>query len=358
MSADVDQHGTGGHATTLRNVLEKACSEQKCRLGDLTVLDVKADPYRVDTPAHHRDAAWVAQQIERFFPPNKRVHIRGLHYAMVISGNVRKPGGEVYRNTDEDWKWLVDDVMRAARWLGYVPFERIVDQRSAEPIIFRANDPIGALFRHLSAGVEMGQVAFEIGPIYINEPEGRLYGFDCKQPYALAIFGEKSSLEDVLLPIARRCAADLYLGPGEISNTFVYRIAKDASEDGRPLVVITATDFDPGGRQMPVSIGRKLQAFRDAFFPNLRFEVVPAALTVEQVRELGLPSTPLKPTEKRGDRWREEFGVEQTEIDALALFQPDVLRRIIETAIAPYFDRTLASRIGQARRLGVIRRKR
>ena len=63
--------------------------------------------------------------------------------------------------------------------------------------------------------------------------------------------------------------------------------------------------------------------------------------TIQQ-GELGLPSTPLKPTEKRGDRWREEFGVEQTEIDALALFQPDVLRRIIETAIAPYFDRTLA----------------
>ena len=38
-------------------------------------------------------------------------------------------------------------------------------------------------------------------------------------------------------------------------------------------------DCDPAGRQMYISIARKLQAFRDLHFPNLRFEIVPAALT-------------------------------------------------------------------------------
>ena len=60
---------------------------------------------------------------------------------------------------------------------------------------------------------------------------------------------------------------------------------------------------------MPVSIARKLQALRDLLFPSLRFEVVQTALTVEQVRDLDLPSTPLKETEKRADRWRAAFGV-------------------------------------------------
>jgi hypothetical protein len=73
-----------------------------------------------------------------------------------------------------------------------------------------------------------------------------------------------------------------------------------------------------------------------------------SSATVEQVRELGLPSTPLKETEKRADRWREEFGVEQTEIDALATLQPDVLREIIEGAFDPYFDRTLTDRVAEA----------
>jgi hypothetical protein len=143
--------------------------------------------------------------------------------------------------------------------------------------------------------------------------------------------------------------ADLYLQTGEISDTRIHQIAEDASNDGRPLVVFTLTDCDPAGWQMPVSIARKLQAFRDLKFPKLRFELVPVALTVEQVRELGLPSTPLKETEKRADRWREAFGVEQTEIDALATLRPDVLREILERAFDPYFDRTLEERVSEAR---------
>src|SRR5215831_20904560 len=103
------------------------------------------------------------------------------------------------------------------------------------------------------------------------------------------------------------------------------------------------------GRQMSVSIGRKLQAFRDLLFPKFRFEVVPVALTVEQVQELGLPSTPLKETEKRASRWREAFGVEQTEIDALATLRPNVLRGIIEAAFQPYYDDTLEDRVDEAR---------
>jgi hypothetical protein len=152
-----------------------------------------------------------------------------------------------------------------------------------------------------------------------------------------------------LLPVARAHEADLYLPTGEISDTQIHLIAKDAAEDGRPLVVITATDCDPAGYQMSTSIARKLQAFRDLLFPQLQFEVVPAALTVEQVRELDLPSTPLKKGEHRADKWRAAFGVEQTEIDALAALRPGTLREIMTRAFDPYFDRTLAARVDEAK---------
>ena len=119
--------------------------------------------------------------------------------------------------------------------------------------------------------------------------------------------------------------------------------------DGRPLVVFVLADCDPAGHQMAVSIGRKLQALRDLRFPDLEFEVVPVALTVDQVLALNLPSTPLKETEKRADKWRQAFGVEQTEIDALATLRPRELRAILADAIAPYFDTSLANRIAKAR---------
>jgi hypothetical protein len=71
----------------------------------------------------------------------------------------------------------------------------------------------------------------------------------------------------------------------------LHRIATDASEDGRPMVLFALADCDPAGRQMSVSIGRKLQAFRDLLFPDLRFEVVPVALSaVSAAAPLPAPS--------------------------------------------------------------------
>src|SRR5215469_4820195 len=54
--------------------------------------------------------------------------------------------------------------------------------------------------------------------------------------FHFVIFGEKASLEDVLLPIARAKQADLYLPTGEISDTLLHQIAMDAAKDGRPMV--------------------------------------------------------------------------------------------------------------------------
>jgi hypothetical protein len=326
---------------TLRTILESARRHAGCGLADLTVLSAQVDPYRLDTRAGHRDGAWLADQLNHAIGSTRRIHWRGLHYAIVAAGNIRKPNGDIYRNDDADWTWLANVAGKAARWLGYVGFERIIDNRNADPILHRkARVEARAV---VSIGLDV-----TVPDVDDLEPLPMALGFEGRQANQFAIFGEKASLEDVLLPIARQKEADLYLPSGEISDTLLYRMAKDADADGRPLVVFTLSDCDPAGHQMPVSIARKLQALRDLLFNDLTFEVVPVALTVEQVRELGLPSTPLKDTEKRADRWRTSFGIEQTEIDALATLRPNDLREIVERAFDPYFDRTLASRVSQA----------
>jgi hypothetical protein len=321
----------------LRSVLETARRNAGCGLGDLTVLSAQVDPYRLDTPAGHRDGQWLAQHLNKAIG-KKRIHWRGVHY-ILVSGKrpVVKPDGEIYRNTDADWLWLSGVAGKCARWLGYIGFEQIIDNRNAEPIIRHKARVAPAAFVSIGLDVTIPDVD-DIEPMAIAK------GFEPRQAFHFAIFGEKASLESVLDPIAEEQQADLYLPTGEISDTLVHRIAKDA-EDGRPLVMFTLADCDPAGHQMPVSIGRKLQALRHLLFPKLRFEVVPVALTVDQVSELGLPSTPLKETEKRADRWREAFGVEQTEIDALATLQPGTLREIVERAFDPYVDRGLRARV-------------
>jgi len=324
----------------LRRVLEDARERSRCTREALTVLQV--DPYRLDTPANHRDGAWVAEQLERVIGPHRRIHWRGLHYAIVAAGNVVKPNGATYLNPDDDWRWLSDNAGKAARWLGYVDFERITDNRNSDPVLHRMANVTPRRWLSIELDITIPDVD-DINPFAgVSDFEGR-------QAYALAIFGEKASLEDVLLPITRRFEADLYLPSGEISDTLLWRMAKVGVADGRPMAVFVLADCDPAGHQMAVSIGRKLQALRDLCFPVLQFEVVPVALTVQQVRDLGLPSTPLKETERRADRWREAFGVEQTEIDALATLRPRELQRIIEAAIQPYFDSSLSDRVATAK---------
>jgi hypothetical protein len=58
---------------------------------DLTVLSPQNDPFRLDTPANHRNGKWLAQQIERFIS-SEEVHLRGLHYRLI--GNVWLPVGD------------------------------------------------------------------------------------------------------------------------------------------------------------------------------------------------------------------------------------------------------------------------
>jgi hypothetical protein len=184
----------------------------------------------------------------------------------------------------------------------------------------------------------------------LNTAKPTLYcsGFYARQLYRICFIGEKTSLREVLLPFAQRVNGELCLPTGEASDSMIYGIAARAALDDRPTVCFYASDFDPSGHQMPVSVARKLHALRDLKFSSLPIQVIPVALTLEQVETLGLPSTPLKETEQRADKWRAVMGHEQTEIDALAALQPDVLRGIVRAALEPFFDFSLDRRLHEA----------
>lgn len=319
----------------LLDTLQTAMADGTASLADLTVLAPANDPFRQDTPARHRDGAWLG---ERFAELGGRVrHLRGLHYALIGS---TKPDGKPYINDDSAWSWLAG-AAKAARWLGYIGFDQLDDQRNTAPIMRTFSPPNPEPWLSFKLDVSLPDLD-EIEPfVGVDEFRGR-------QPYKLALYGEKSSLEPVLGALAEKYSADLFLPSGELSETQAFVMAKAAAEDGRPLVLFTFSDCDPAGWQMPVSIARKLQAFRALAFPDLVFRVVRVALTPDHVREYGLPSTPLKATEKRADRWTAAMGVEQTEIDALAALRPELLAELAEEAVRPFFDDTLDDRVRTA----------
>jgi hypothetical protein len=326
-------------AGPLRALLEQTAREHDIQLKDLTVLEKHRDPFRLDTPAGHRDGEWLATTAARLGLGGRKIHLRGLHY--MILGQAR-PDGTPYENTDKAWEWLQKSAGKAARWLGYVPFDQITDQRNAEPVV-RVFSQF-QLTPWVSGGTDI-----EVPDADEVMPAAHSGWFEGNQLYHLVMIGEKSSLEPVLAPLAEEFSADLYLPTGEISDTLIHRIAETSAQDGRPLVVLYFADCDPAGHQMIVSVSRKLQAMKVLLPKMPDFAAYRAALTPEQVAEYGLPSTPLKETEKRADRWREAFGIEQTEIDALAALRPDLLRQIARDAVAPFFDATLTRRVDEAR---------
>jgi hypothetical protein len=319
----------------LRATLESSGASLK----SLTVLAPQNDPFRVDTDAGHRDGQWLRDMMTELRLSGPR-HLRGLHYALI---GQPKPNGQPYTNTDADWQWLATPA-KCARWLGYIPFDRIVDQRNDEPEVQLWTPPTRP-YPFISNG---GPIDLKLPDVSQFRPRAWLSGFTATQPYRLVLVGEKSSLHPVLSRVAARYQCDLYLPTGEISDTRAYQMARTSTEDNRPLVCFYVSDADPSGWQMPISLSRKLQAFKAAEFPELEFEVHRVALTPGQVREYGLPSTPLKDTEKRADRWQAAMGVAQTEIDALAALQPQLLERITREAVSPYFDATLAARVRSA----------
>jgi hypothetical protein len=333
-SADI-----GDDRSPLRQALDTAIAESngsRLSMKDLTVLT--NDPFRLDTPQNHKIGEWLADTASTLGLGNRKIHNRGLHY--MILGQP-KPDGSIYVSDEASWN-LLEKASKFARWLGYLPFDQIVDQRNDPPTVRIFEEPIPAPYINVGIDVDIPAADDIIPKLGVDD-------FTGTQPYKLVIVGEKSSLDAVLGPIAAEHKADLYLPTGDISDTLIYQMAKIGSDDGRPVRVLYFADCDPSGWNMGVVIARKLQAFKVLHFPELEFEVHRAALTPDQVREFDLPSTPLKEKEARAGEWRAAWGFEQTEIDALATLRPELLRQVARAAIAPFFDSTLDQRVFQAK---------
>ena len=243
---------------------------------------------------------------------------------------------------------------KAARWLGYSDWEQFLDKRNDAPIAAPYDEEEPETYLDATVAPEIPKTV----DLAVEVPE--LVGFEGRQAHHLVLIGEKSSLEPALAPIARRFNAHLYLPTGEISDTLIYSMARDAAEDGRRMIVFYFTDADPSGWQMGVSVARKLQVFKVGWFPDLDFELRRVALTPKQVHELGLRLTPLKEKEKRRHAWAAQmdlWAIDEhgnrvpggAEIDALTIPKREAaFRQMVIDAVAPFYDDTLADRTREA----------
>src|SRR5258708_13209718 len=114
----------------LRWVLELAAAQNRCTMADLTVLDKANDPFRVDTPAGHRDGEWLAALFSDLGLGNRTIHLRGLHYAAIGRKN---PDGTPHANTAKDWLWLPTPAAKATAFHDPIPFPPITHPPHPQP---------------------------------------------------------------------------------------------------------------------------------------------------------------------------------------------------------------------------------
>jgi hypothetical protein len=226
-----------------------------------------------------------------------------------------------------------------------IPADRFTDRRAGEPIFVADDSRQGAAASVVSYGSGLDSppvesaVAFEYEPAqfeFPGLPDAFITALRHAEPFALEIWCEKSTVNDVLVPLAQASNVTLVTGLGELSWTHCVWHIRRVLTHRRKTRILYISDFDPAGSRMPTSIARKIEFLlrRDGHDLDIRLE--PIALTIEQVQHYRLPRIPIKDSDAGKKNFEDRFGEGAVELDALEAIRPGELRRIVEAAINFY----------------------
>lgn len=320
------------------------------KVEDLLALADKNDPYYVGRPAQRAAGEWFAALWTRFRLP-RGAHLRRVHYVLVSQEPpLFTPDGKPYLNTEGAWNTL-NEASKAARYLGLVPLDALEDRRNPPARIFapeptRRSEFADKFHAYTSEGFVDGVSLPEMADYRL--PGYRVTG-SIEQRYHIELWCEKSTVNDVLVPLCQSNDCNLVTGLGEMSIPAVRDLILRIARIGKPARVLYISDFDPGGQSMPVAVARKAEWLiaRDDLDVDLR--LFPIVLTAEQVAEYNLPRTPIKDSELRKASFEQRHGAGATELDALEALHPGELGQIVWREITRYRDGMLQRRFDEAR---------
>jgi transcriptional regulator with XRE-family HTH domain len=317
----------------------------------LLAMSVDADPFAVGTPAQVRAADWFKALWDRFEFP-RGVHLRRIHYRL-LSYALQLPDGRPYANTWACYVFL-NDAGRYARILGLVSPDAFEDRRNPPPHVHalarETPEPTCTVYAtpdwtlpHIESGLA--------SRVYLPLPDVEVRGYDydaADQPYLLEVWIEKSTMDDVLLPLCTHLGVNLVTSVGMQSITNVVKLLQRVARANKPARIFYISDFDPAGDCMPVGVARQAEFWLTQYAPDADIKLTPLALTHEQVQVYHLPRIPVKETDTRRGRFEDRYGEGAVELDALEALHPGELVRVVRDALRPYRDRTLPTRLAAA----------
>jgi hypothetical protein len=274
------------------------------------------DPFYVGSPAQLAGAQWFTNIFNREkFAAG--VHLRRIHYRIAVSMQEKRPNGEIYQNNKTDWSYLVK-MAKYARYLGLINVDLIEDNRSPDPIInFEANNNLTPVEISNSESHEDFYL-----PELPEPPEYNIYSVT-SQPCQIEIWCEKSTMDEILLPLCRKYKLNFVDTKGHASITHVVKLVERAKQNNKPARILYISDNDPAGKSMPVGTARKIEFFIQEKQVQEHISLEQIVLTEDQVKQYNLPKS---------------FDTEATELDALEALHPGELKKIVEKAILKYYS--------------------
>lgn len=346
------------------DTLKQLAKERGCKVSDLLALSSHNDPFYTGTPGEVEGASWFSSLFHQFYSGQSDVHLRRIHYRIVSQDPpVLMPDGTPYENTERCWDFLTM-VSKHARYLGYVNADAFADKRNQEPSLHASFYSYYDQEAQPGKQVEGGWVD-DLNNMLLPElpslpelpelpgiPTIRATGYtDIQQGYLIELWVEKTTINDVLEPLCQRYGCNLVTGAGELSITAVRQFLRRARSAKRPARILYISDYDPAGLGMPISIARKVEFYQrnDSWYSELDIKLQPIVLTEGQVARYRLPRVPVKDSDKRKDRFEQNHGEGQVELDALEALHPGQLAEIVEAEILRYYDPELKDSAEEAK---------
>lgn len=164
----------------------------------------------------------------------------------------------------------------------------------------------------------------------IIESAAKSYKIDlwCEQEYYIEVWVEKDALESVVGQAAERFRLNYFSCRGYTSMTAMWqaaqRLIEKADEGFRPYIIHLG-DHDPSGIDMTRDIEERLNTLGCT---DLHVDRI--ALNMDQVELYNPPPNPTKVTDSRSNSYRERFGDDCWELDAL---EPRVIDDLISNMV-------------------------
>lgn len=296
------------------------------------VLSKGRDPYSDWTPMQVARAHWVSQMFQNV---GRRIHLRGLHY-YIVSLSAVWPDGSDYQNTESSWEKLCNAAIWA-RYQGIGDWGDLIDRRHPDPIDFADyesydSEPLFTASRFSDDGLR--------DTFLTGAPNYSAVGLGT---YHLEVWVEKASMNEILTPTITQYGAVLQPLVGESSLERVTGAIQRIIDIGKPTRIFYISDFDPSGKQMPVSVSRKLEFYARDLGLDIRLN--PLSLTEEQVTQFQLPGIPTKVSDSRAASFIDQYGDRATELDALEALYPGELTNILDAALSPYVDADILEQV-------------